>query len=457
MDLILYIIFAITVSLFYWNTNFKYRKILLCIINIAFYFYFARVNVFVLIYVIIVSYMSGLFLQNNKKPILLIASIISCLLPLACIKYGIFTINRISSVIGLSYYSLQAVSYIIDVYNGMSSEKNIINYICYISFFSTVTCGPIERYKHFNKQISEKKEFNTNTYTKGLIIIGWGLFSKSIADFISIYINDVFNNVYNYAGLSILLSIIMYAVQIYCDFSGYSKIAKGVSSLLGIDIIDNFNVPYFSTTIKEFWSKWHISLSTWLRDYVYIPLGGNRCGKIKHLLNLFITFIVSGIWHGTNITFIIWGAIHGLLQIIENVLHIKKENDKYSAKWWIRCCLLFCVLCITWIFFRANSIQEAVYMLNPSNILYGINKGLYHYIKHGLKEINLTNVFEILELFISMIVFVAIEYASTKYDVISSINKKNKFVRYTIYVGFIILILLIIPIENKSEFVYFKF
>ncbi len=193
--------------------------------------------------------------------------------------------------------------------------------------------------------------------------MAWGFFKKLvIADNVAVYVDRVFDNVYNFKGFALILATFFFTIQIYCDFSGYSDIARGTAKLFGIDLMENFRSPYFSASIREFWSRWHISLSTWFRDYVYIPLGGNRVSKTRHYINLMITFIVSGLWHGANLTFIIWGGIHGLAQILENIFMKDKNYQLHGFEWCVKVFMTFIFCMFAWVFFRAQSINEALYV-----------------------------------------------------------------------------------------------
>ncbi len=244
-----------------------------------------------------------------------------------------------------------------------------------------------------------------------------------------------------------------FTIQIYCDFSGYSDIAKGSAKLLNIDLMDNFKTPYFSTTIKEFWSKWHISLSSWFKDYIYIPLGGNRCSKARHYFNLLVTFLVSGLWHGANITFVIWGGIHGLLQIFEDILHIKRNDNKYSFIWFIRVIFIFIIMSFTWIFFRAQNLNDAIYVFK--NMFVGISRP-YSYIVSGLYSFGIKPYYLLTMLALYLIPLFVVDFINVKQDCLLLINKYNKVTRYIIYFVVLLMILLLHYVGEVS-FIYFQF
>jgi len=277
--------------------------------------------------------------QKNKNKLILLSCLIVNLGILFIFKYSNFVIETIDSIpdymrfgikvplldvllpVGISFYTFQAIGYTIDVYRGtIKPERNFFTYALFVSFFPQLVAGPIERAKNLLPQFNTKHIFNEAKAMKGIQMMLWGYFMKlCVADRAAIYVNPVFNNLFHYSGSSILLASFLFSIQIYCDFCGYSLIAIGVAKLMGYDLMENFHRPYFSTNVREFWKRWHISLSTWFMDYVYIPLGGSRCSLYRHLLNLFITFIVSGIWHGANWTFLIWGTYHGILIVINTL------------------------------------------------------------------------------------------------------------------------------------------
>lgn len=290
------------------------------------------------------------------------------------LHFNINTVERFSIVlpVGISFYTFQALSYVIDVYRGDTpAEKNLLKYGLFVSFFPQLVAGPIERSKNLLTQIKDlsgKNLFDYERIANGFIIMLWGYFIKMmIADRAAVIVDTVYNSWQNYGSTELILATVLFAIQIYCDFSGYSLIAIGAAQVMGFSLMENFNVPYFAKSIKDFWSRWHISLSTWFRDYLYIPLGGNRCSKLKKYVNLMITFLCSGLWHGAALTYIIWGGIHGLYQIIGqefkpirdkiyNMFNVKTNAESFKLG------QIICTFILTdfaWIFFRANSFSDA--------------------------------------------------------------------------------------------------
>lgn len=273
--------------------------------------------------------------------------------------------------LGISYYTFKIISYLVDVYKGkVDAEKHFGYYALYVSFFPQILCGPIERAEHFLPQLKYGCKYDEKLAVEGLERIIIGLFKKlAIADRLALYVDTVFDAPMNYPGLASVMALFFYSIQIYCDFSGYSDLAIGMAQLLGIRTRENFSYPYFSRSIKEFWTRWHISLSSWLRDYVYIPLGGNRKGKLRKLLNTFATFLVSGIWHGSTINFVLWGAIHGLW----NMISVPKKEDASLWKQLLQMVVTFCGVTFAWLFFRAEKLSIALQIIKHSVTDFGIS------------------------------------------------------------------------------------
>ena len=266
--------------------------------------------------------------------------------------------------LGISYYTFKMTSYLVDVYKGkIDTEKHFGFYALYISFFPQILCGPIERAEHFLPQLRYGCKYEEKLAAEGLERIIIGLFKKlAIADRLALYVATVFEAPLNYPGLASIMAVFFYSIQIYCDFSGYSDLAIGMAQMLGIRTRENFAYPYFSRSIKEFWTRWHISLSSWLRDYIYITLGGNRKGKVRKQLNTLATFFVSGLWHGSTINFVLWGAIHG----VWNMISKPKKEDEPLWKQSLQTLVTFCGVTFAWLFFRAEKLSTAVQMIKHS-------------------------------------------------------------------------------------------
>ncbi len=264
--------------------------------------------------------------------------------------------------VGISFFTFQAVGYMLDVYHGrVKTEKNLLDYVLFVSFFPQVTSGPISTAEDLMPQIKAHHKFNYEQGKQGLKYLLWGMFIKLvIADRLGLFVDTVYANYIHYNGATCFVASIFYTIQIYCDFAGYSLMAIGIARTLGFNLINNFRRPYLAVSITEFWKRWHISLTKWLTRQVYIPLGGSRCSKPRTYWNIFVTFLVSGIWHGANWTFIVWGVMHGVLQIIEKALGWQKfEGNSWAVKA-VRICVTFLLVNFAWVFFRMPNISDAV-------------------------------------------------------------------------------------------------
>lgn len=275
--------------------------------------------------------------------------------------------------VGISFYTFQALGYTIDVYRGdVRAETNLIRYALFVSFFPQLVAGPIERSKNLLSQmqnIAEIKLWNARRVTSGTILMIWGFFVKMvIADRAAVLVNTVFDNYRMYGSTELVLAAVFFALQIYCDFGSYSLIAIGAAKIMGFELMENFNTPYFACSIREFWSRWHISLSTWFRDYLYIPLGGNRRGRVRKSVNIMIVFLASGLWHGADWSYVVWGGIHGAYQVIGDYLAsfrekcIRKLRVNTACFSWkfLQTAVTFVLVVFAWIFFRADSIGDAL-------------------------------------------------------------------------------------------------
>ena len=289
------------------------------------------------------------------------------LLELAGLRWPVPNLDVLLPV-GISFYTFQAVGYTIDVYRGnIKAERSFLTYALFVSFFPQLVAGPIERAKNLLPQFHEEHRFSYDNAVEGLKQMIWGYFMKvCVADVLSEYVDAVFNNVSHHNGTSMIIATIFFTFQIYCDFGGYSSIAIGAARVMGFHLMENFHRPYLSLNIREFWKRWHISLSSWFNDYVYIPLGGNRVKYPRHMLNLMITFVVSGIWHGANWTFMIWGGLHGVYQVIGNIwrrfVHLPCCKTAFSRV--LSTAFCFVLVAFAWIFFRANNVNDAFAIIN---------------------------------------------------------------------------------------------
>jgi alginate O-acetyltransferase complex protein AlgI len=390
-----FLFFLIIVFTCYWfvlKNNLKQQNVLLLVVSYFFYACWDWRFLFLLIFSTLLDYFTGLKMQSasqqSKKRFWFWLSISINLGFLGVFKYYNFfaqsLIEAFSNIgislspssinvilpVGISFYTFHGLSYVIDIYKGrIAAEKNFVDYSVFVSFFPLLVAGPIERATHLLPQIKKPRIFEYSKAVDGLRQILWGLFKKIvIADNCAEYADQIFNNYQDHSGSVLVIGAIFFALQIYGDFSGYSDIALGTSRLLGIELLQNFSFPYFSRDIAEFWRRWHISLSSWFRDYLYIPLGGSKGGLWKKIRNTFIIFIVSGFWHGANWTFIVWGALNALFFLPLLLAKTNRSNidivakGKYlpSAKEMFQILITFGLTTFAWIFFRAESMTQAI-------------------------------------------------------------------------------------------------
>ena len=379
------------------------------------------------------------------------------------IFYGVPAFDVLLPV-GISFYTFQTLSYTIDVYNGKTSVQHHLGiFAVYVSFFPQLVAGPIERSRHLLPQFYVEHKFSYNRVKYGLQQMLWGFFKKVvIADRLAIVVDGVYNNLDNYSGFSLVVATLFFTFQIYCDFSGYSDIAIGSARVMGFELIDNFKRPYFSKSISEFWRRWHISLSTWFRDYLYIPLGGNRVVKWRWHYNLFITFLVSGFWHGANWTFLVWGALHGTYLIMAIVLIKPKEYilNMLNLKGGLihkiyRVTFTFALVVFAWIFFRANNISDAFYVIN--NMFSDIGD----YTDFGKMKVNLrglgVGINDIL-ISIGLIAFMELyNLYERSGDVWIKLEQNPIWLRWGVYYILLFGILFLAPYSRVSNFIYFQF
>jgi D-alanyl-lipoteichoic acid acyltransferase DltB (MBOAT superfamily) len=444
--------------------------------------------VLLLLFSTAVTYVSGLLIEktsaNKQKKIAVAISFALNIGVLFFFKYFDFTVDSINYLIskfdfslpkpgfnvllpvGISFYIFQALSYTMDVYRGdVKAEKNFLKYALFVSFFPQLVAGPIERSKNLLKQVNKSHSFNYDNMREGLLIMLWGYFLKLvIADRAAIVVDTVYGNYTEYGGAYIVVASVLFAVQIYCDFAGYSTIAVGAAKILGFDLMENFSCPYFSTSIAEFWRRWHISLSTWFRDYLYIPLGGNRKGKVRKYINLMIVFLVSGLWHGAAMTYVMWGIIHGVYQVVgaltkpvrewfNKVFGMKPESIGHKL---VSIVVTFALVDFAWIFFRADTIGIAIdmikSMLNLGNIASVIGGGIYEL---GINAWN----FKILILAILVLIFVDfMKYKGIKIrDVIISQELWCRWLCYIAFVWFILVFGIWGGSYDAAGFIYFQF
>ena len=417
-----FLIFLPIVLVIYYIIPMKYKHIWLLISSYYFYMCWNAKYVLLIFVSTVITYLSGILIDKVEKTwsdvdklgkykkLILAISFVSNLGILFYFKYINFTLDIVTRIlskvnismnvpvfdvilpVGISFYTFQALSYSVDVYRGeVAPEHDFFRYALFVSFFPQLVAGPIERSKNLLTQLREPRKFDFGYAFDGIILMLWGFFLKIVlADRIAIFVDTVYGDCEHYQGIYLIVATVLFAVQIYCDFSGYSSIAMGTAKLLGIELMDNFNAPYLSTSVADFWRRWHISLTSWFKDYLYIPLGGSRRGTFRKYINKMIVFILSGLWHGAQLTFVVWGAINGLYQVIGEVLMpIRKKvsdiigiNRNSEGVYALSVLATFALVDFTWIFFRADSLGRAIYIiksiLNTENIWTLFDGSLYN-------------------------------------------------------------------------------
>lgn len=394
-----FLIFFPIVVLIYLIVPRKLKYIWLLIASYYFYMSWNAKYVVLILFSTLITYFSGILIEKapdiGRKKAVVAVSFLANLSVLGFFKYFDFFIHNLNKIlaiahirlidnpfslllpVGISFYTFQALSYTVDVYRGkVAPEKNLLKYALFVSFFPQLVAGPIEKTENLLSQIQEsgkRRMVSFDKFVSGFALMLWGLFMKMvIADRISIFVDGVFSRLYMAGTVETVLAAVAFAIQIYGDFAGYSAAALGAARIMGFELTENFNAPYFADSIGDFWRRWHISLSTWFRDYLYIPLGGNRKGKIRKYCNLMITFAVSGLWHGAAWTFILWGGIHGLYQVIGDLLKpirekinelLKVRTNVFSYKLG-KIITTFVLVDFAWIFFRAESMGQIRFFFN---------------------------------------------------------------------------------------------
>jgi len=352
--------------------------------------------------------------------------------------------------VGISFYTFQTLSYTIDVYYGkLKPEKHFGKFALYVSFFPQLVAGPIERATNFLPQLKKSKHSITyHNIASGSTQFIIGLFKKVVvADSAALYVDSIFNNYHHHTGLTLILATYFFAIQIYCDFSGYSDMAIGVARMLGYDLMENFRIPYFSKNVTEFWRRWHISLSSWLRDYLYIPLGGNRFGKFMTYRNLMLTMLLGGLWHGASWNFVIWGFLNGLYLGLERYYNYSKlsifNTNVFNKA--IFSFITFNLICITWIFFRAKDLNQSIYFLQE--IFYSSN-----FFKLNIQDFNVFS-----NILLVTTILIVVEYSVFKFQNFQGLSKRFHPIKLAVFNSFFVLLILLFGISKGSQFIYFQF
>ena len=449
----------------YWvlsRSGLKIQNLLILAASYFFYGYWDWRFLALILFSTIVDYYAGIGIENAKsvklKKRFLFLSIGVNIGLLAFFKYFNFFIDsfieafniaggsfdpwslKIILPVGISFYTFQTLSYSIDIYKGkLKPTKDFIGFAAFVSFFPQLVAGPIERASNLLPQFFKERKFDYQNASNGLTLMIYGFFKKVvIADRLAPYVNNVFDNYTEYNTPTLIIAAVFFSIQIYCDFSGYSLIARGISKMFGFDLMVNFNRPYLAANFSEFWKRWHISLSSWFRDYVYIPLGGNRVSTTRVYLNLMIVFLVSGLWHGANWTFVIWGGLHGLYLILNQL----KANLKWSTPKIFNIVVVYVMVVLAWIFFRADSIQDAWSYLS--------RLGAFNF---SVSTVALCAEMGIINLVISFGVIILL---ALSYFLPSNLNMKT-LTKYVSLNTALLLLIYLLGTNEKTEFIYFQF
>ena len=462
------IFFPVVCIVYYLLKNNRWRIPFLLVASYYFYMNWEPLYAVLIMTSTVLTYLCGLLVERHandepKKKAFLVVSLVINFAILLFFKYfnfineSVFSLLEMAGIrwtvpnldvlmpVGISFYTFQAVGYSIDVYRGtIKAERNFFTYALFVSFFPQLVAGPIERAKNLLPQFHEEHRFNYDEAIEGLKQMLWGFFMKlCVADMISEYVDVVYENVGHHNGTSLIVATLFFTFQIYCDFAGYSLIAIGAARVMGFRLMENFHRPYYSLNIKEFWKRWHISLSSWFKDYLYIPLGGNRVKYPRYLLNVMITFLVSGLWHGAVWTFVVWGGLHGMYQIIGNIWckYVHKPEYKTTFSRILSTVFCFVLVSFAWIFFRANDVTEAFTIVGKIFTDYGapfVDKSVFAY---GLTAL-------------AILIF-----KDTKDEFnwkVNFMHSKHAVVRYISTAALIVYVLLFGSFAN-GQFIYFQF
>lgn len=471
-------IFFPVVTILYFLLPHKIRWFLLLASSCIFYMAFVPKYILILGFTIVIDFFAGILIdkmKGNNKRIFLIVSILANVGILFVFKYFNFfngNIARLANIldwnypisslsiilpIGLSFHTFQSMSYIIEVFRGKQKpEKHFGIYALYVMYYPQLVAGPIERPQHMLWQFHEKHTFNAKRTSDGLKLMAWGFFKKLIiADNLALLVNAVYKAPNSLSGLSLLVATYFFAFQIYCDFSGYTDIARGASRIMGIELMENFKRPYFSKTISEFWKRWHISLSSWFSDYVYISLGGNRCVKWRWYVNLMIVFLLSGLWHGAAWTYVIWGGLNGFYLVFaiwtkgirEKISHACRIDRFPLIHKVFKVFITFNLVCFSWIFFRATSFRSALTIIKKVITDYSF---IIDYTSVGITQ------YQFVLCCLIVIFLISVQLLQRSKLLSEEISKKPLVLRWGLYYAGLI-ILIIFGVFNTSSFIYFQF
>lgn len=481
-----FLLFFPIVTALYFLLPHKLRWFHLLVSSCIFYMYFIPIYILVLFLTIIIDYIAGIMIENAegaRRKWFLVMSIFANVGVLAVFKYYNFFIDNINELfhvaninahlpiwkiilpIGLSFHTFQAMSYTIEVYRGhQKAERDLGIYALYVMFYPQLVAGPIERPQNLLPHFHEKHEFKYENAAIGFRLMMWGMIKKVvIADRLALTTDPIFRDPHQHSGTALAIATIFFAFQIFCDFSGYSDIATGAARVMGFKLMTNFNKPYHSRSISEFWKRWHISLSTWFKDYLYISLGGNRVSVPRMYFNLFFVFMVSGFWHGANWTFIAWGALHGFYLVFG--LFTKGAREKAARAMGLtkrpmlnntlNVITTFVLANVAWVFFRAVNIHDAVYIIKKFSAIPG--EMLHVAATHHIAFLKLPGLFNAILPGVGLIAFLELAHIiQQKYDLENTFSKRPTYVRWSLYFAGQAA-LFFIGVYQDQQFIYFQF
>ena len=469
-----FLFFFIIVTAIYFLLPHNKRWVLLLLSSCYFYMAFVPVYILILGFTIVVDYFAAILIENSagkKRRLFLVCSLIANIGILCVFKYYNFINTNFSFLlhgfglsnpipylsillpIGLSFHTFQAMSYTIEVYRGkQKTERHFGIYALYVMFYPQLVAGPIERPQNLLHQFREKHSFDTDRIFEGLKIIIWGLFKKLvIADRLGIYVNGAYNNVAEQNGMTLLLATLFFSFQVYCDFSGYSDIAIGTAKVMGFNLMTNFRRPVFAKTTGEFWKRWHISLSTWFKDYLYFPMGGSKVSVPRWYFNLMVVFLISGLWHGANWTYIIWGGINGFYLVFAIIT--KKYSDKFNSVTginklprlflFLQISITFLLISFSRIFFRARTVKDAVTIIKKILTFRGsvFNDGSAI----------------IIYCFVAILFLLIVELKKEFYKGSFTLSHHRNFWVRNSYYSFLIILIILLGVFDGGQFIYFQF
>lgn len=471
-----YAVFLPIVFALYWIVPHKWRWIVVLISSYYFYMCWNAKYLLLILFITGISFLGALGVEaasERKRKKFWVGLVVLVSLALLFVfkyfnflsetLYSLFSVTQIEVPeialnlllpVGISFYTFQSIGYIVDVYRGdIEAEQHFGKYAAFVAFFPQLVAGPIERANNLMPQLKEERHFSYEQAVYGVRLMVWGYFKKIVvADTLAAYVDKVYADMHFYQGSARLFAIFFFTIQIYCDFSGYSDIARGTAKLFGVELMENFKSPYFAKSIREFWRRWHISLSTWFKDYVYIPLGGNRVSKVRNARNLMITFLLSGFWHGASWTFVAWGGLHGAVQIAEKEFDSAVKLKKGKLADGVRIILTFLIVSVLWVFFRAQRFKDAAYMLVYCYV--GFHNP-FQYLRDGCTSLGI-GALDAVKLAFILGLLAVFDYLSLKKDVLACVDEWKLPYRWLLYIGFVILIFLFAP-ASSAEFIYFDF